>query len=73
VPYHASQMFAKNITTYLAHLVKDGQFRLDLDDEITRETLLCKDKQVLHPQVRQALGLGELLSSHDVRPPIDIE
>ena len=27
VPYHASQMFAKNVATLLAHLVKDGKFR----------------------------------------------
>ena len=41
VPYHASQMFAKNITTFLAHLVKDGEFRIDTDDEITRDTLVA--------------------------------
>src|SRR4029079_1643122 len=48
VPYHASQMYSKNITTFLAHLLgKDGakQASVELDpaDEITRETLLTKD------------------------------
>jgi NAD(P) transhydrogenase subunit alpha len=60
VPYHASQMFAKNITTFLAHLVNDGQFRIDLADEITRETLVAKDGQVVHAKVRELLGLPEL-------------
>src|SRR3954454_19247486 len=45
VPYHASQMYSKNITTFLMHLLgKDGATRtslpINMDDEITRETLL---------------------------------
>ena len=47
VPYHASQMYSKNITTFLTHLLgKDGAQRtvlaLNPDDEITRETLLTR-------------------------------
>ncbi|MGD9720435.1 MAG: Re/Si-specific NAD(P)(+) transhydrogenase subunit alpha [Pirellulales bacterium] len=57
VPYHASQMFAKNVTTLIEHLVADGQFRFDLEDEITRETLVTKDGQVVHAKVRELLGL----------------
>jgi H+-translocating NAD(P) transhydrogenase subunit alpha len=56
VPYHASQMFAKNITTFLAHLVKDGKFHIDVADEITRETLVAQGGQMVHPKVREALG-----------------
>jgi NAD(P) transhydrogenase subunit alpha len=63
VPYHASQMFAKNITTFLAHLVKDGQWHVDLEDEITRETLVAKDGQVVNPKVRELLGLPELVNA----------
>ncbi len=59
VPFHASQMFAKNITTLLAHLVREGKFPLDMTDEITRETLVARDGQVVHPRVRAALGLGD--------------
>ena len=40
VPYHASQMYAKNITTFLLHLVKGGAVQIDQTDEITRETLV---------------------------------
>jgi hypothetical protein len=50
-------MFAKNITTLLAHLVREGNFPLDMSDEITRETLVARDGQVVHPRVRAALGL----------------
>ena len=40
VPYHASQMYARNVTAFLLHLVKDGKLQLNLEDEITRETLV---------------------------------
>ena len=61
VPYHASQMYSKNITTFLTHLLgKDGasqpSLALSADDEITRETLLTKGGDVVHPRVRELLG-----------------
>jgi NAD(P) transhydrogenase subunit alpha len=57
VPYHASQMYSKNITTFLTHLLgKDGAAQPELpinpDDEITRETLLTRGGEVVHPRVR---------------------
>jgi NAD(P) transhydrogenase subunit alpha len=60
VPHHASQMYAKNMTAFLSHLVKDGALRVDLEDQITRETLLTRDGEVVHPRVREALGLPAL-------------
>ena len=57
VPYHASQMYSKNITTFLAHLLgKDGASQpvlpINADDEITKETLLTRGGDVVHPRVR---------------------
>jgi NAD(P) transhydrogenase subunit alpha len=57
VPYHASQMYSKNITTFLAHLLgKDGATQpalpINADDEITRETLLTQGGQVVHARVK---------------------
>jgi NAD(P) transhydrogenase subunit alpha len=63
VPYHASQMYAKNITTFLLHLVKDGAMKLDPGDEITRDTLIAKNGDVVNARVRQALGLPELVTT----------
>jgi NAD(P) transhydrogenase subunit alpha len=60
VPYHASQMYARNITTFLLHLLKDGVVGVDTGDEITCETLVARDGEVVHPRVRTALGLPEL-------------
>jgi NAD(P) transhydrogenase subunit alpha len=62
VPYHASQMYAKNMSAFLAHLIKDGELRIDLEDEITRETLVSRGGQVVHPRVREAFGLAPYAS-----------
>jgi H+-translocating NAD(P) transhydrogenase subunit alpha len=60
VPYHASQMYSKNIITFLTHLLgktgaQDAALPLDTADEITRETLLTRDGDVVHPRVRDLL------------------
>jgi H+-translocating NAD(P) transhydrogenase subunit alpha len=61
VPYHASQMYSKNIITFLLHLLgKTGaqgtSLPLDLNDEIARDTLLTRDGDVVHARVRELLG-----------------
>jgi NAD(P) transhydrogenase subunit alpha len=59
VPYHASQMYSKNITTFLTHLIKDGRIQTGADDEIVRETLITSGGQIVNARVRQALGFTE--------------
>lgn len=61
VPYHASQMYSKNIITFLMHLLgkegaKQPSLPIDPADEITRETLLARGGDVVHPRVREAVG-----------------
>jgi NAD(P) transhydrogenase subunit alpha len=73
VPYHASQMFAKNVTTFLAHLVKDGHWNFDQKDEIVRDTLVAREGQIVHEQIRELLGLGELERTWHDRPAIELE
>ncbi len=51
-------MFAKNVETFLRSLLKDGALVYDLQDEVTAGTLLCRDGDVVHPRVRELLGLG---------------
>jgi NAD(P) transhydrogenase subunit alpha len=57
VPYHASQMYAKNVATFLLHLVKKGEVQLDMNDEITKETMLTRNGEVVQPRIREVLGL----------------
>ena len=62
VPYHASQMYAKNLTTFLLNLVKDGKVRPDSEDDIIRETLLTRGGEIVNARVRQFLSLPELVA-----------
>src|SRR6184192_336486 len=62
VPYHASQMYARNLTAFLLHLVKDGKLRLDVDDEIIRDTLVTRDGEVVNERVREFFALPALVS-----------
>jgi NAD(P) transhydrogenase subunit alpha len=57
-PRHASQMYAKNITNFVTSLLKDGELVLDTDDEVVAGTLLCRGGEVVHPRVRELLGLA---------------
>ena len=59
VPYHASQMYAKNIATFLKYLIgKDGNLALNREDEIVRETLVTHAGEVVHAKVRELMGLA---------------
>jgi H+-translocating NAD(P) transhydrogenase subunit alpha len=58
VPYHASQMFGKNVITFLQHLFSLGfPGKVNTDDEITRDTLICRDGEIVNSRVRQLLNL----------------
>jgi H+-translocating NAD(P) transhydrogenase subunit alpha len=60
VPYHASQMYSRNVTAFLLHLVKDGKLQLDTNDEIIRETLLTQGGEVVNKRVREFFSLPAL-------------
>ena len=60
VPYHASQMYARNVTAFLLHLVKDGKLQLNLSDEIVRETLVTQGGEVVNQRVREFFSLPAL-------------
>ena len=57
VPYHASQMYARNLTAFLLHLVKDGKLQLNLEDEIIRETLVTHGGEIVNQRVRDFFAL----------------
>jgi len=53
--YHASQMYSRNVETFLKVLLKDGDLAVDTEDEIVTGTLVCDDGAVVHPRVRKLL------------------
>jgi NAD(P) transhydrogenase subunit alpha len=57
VPYHASQMYSKNLQTFIYELLdKENKLDLNLENEVIKETLVTRDGQVVHDRVREMLG-----------------
>ncbi|GAB4146254.1 MAG: Re/Si-specific NAD(P)(+) transhydrogenase subunit alpha [Planctomycetaceae bacterium] len=57
IPYHASEMYSRNITTMLLSLVHDGVLKIDLSDEVVRETCITLDGEIINTRVRELLGM----------------
>ncbi len=53
VPYHASQMYARNLTTFLTLLAKGGKLNVNLEDDIIRETLVTRGGEIANTRVRE--------------------
>ncbi len=63
VPYHASQLYARNLANFVVNLTADGALQLDKDDEIVRDSMVARGGGIVHPRVREALGLDAALPS----------
>jgi NAD(P) transhydrogenase subunit alpha len=46
-------MYARNITSFLTHLIKEQKLQLNMDDEIVRETLVTRGGEVVNARVRE--------------------
>ena len=53
MPVHASQLYSKNIINLLNLLIKDGQFALNMEDEIVAGTLITHNGRVTNPNVKK--------------------
>jgi H+-translocating NAD(P) transhydrogenase subunit alpha len=60
VPYHASQMYGRNLTTFLTYMVKDGKPQLNMRDEIIRETMITSGGEIINPRIRDFFKLPAL-------------
>jgi NAD(P) transhydrogenase subunit alpha len=63
VPYHSSALYARNLTSFLTHLVKDGKLNLNPADEITRETMLTRGGEIVQARVREFFSLPALATA----------
>ncbi|PYV18996.1 MAG: NAD(P)(+) transhydrogenase (Re/Si-specific) subunit alpha [Acidobacteria bacterium] len=63
VPYHASQMYARNVAAFVQHLFGGGKTELNMDDEITRETLITRGGEVVNARVREFFKLPALVTT----------
>jgi NAD(P) transhydrogenase subunit alpha len=60
IPFHASQLYAKNLANFVQNMTRKGELVGASEDEIVRETLLARGGEVLEPRVREALGMAPL-------------
>jgi NAD(P) transhydrogenase subunit alpha len=63
VPYHASQMYARNLATFLVYIVKEGKLQLNLQDEIIRETMVTRGGEIVNTRVREFFKLPALAAA----------
>jgi len=63
VPYHASSLYARNLTAFLTHLVKDGKIQFDMSDEITRDTMVTRGGEIVQARVRERFSLPALVAA----------
>jgi NAD(P) transhydrogenase subunit alpha len=67
IPFHASQMYAANIVSFLKLMVQKGEFKMNRDDEIIRETLVTHGNEVVHARVGEAMGLSPVAPAGEGR------
>ena len=73
VATHTSQLYARNVVTFLNHLISCGFPSEVSDDEICRETLVAKGGELVHPRVRDLAGLPprEPVATADDEQPVN--
>jgi len=60
VPVHASQLYSRNVTSFLNLLIKDGELSIDMADDVVGPSCVTHKGEYVHPRV--AAALGELAS-----------
>ena len=58
IPFHASQMYSRNLLALMKHLLEDGKVSNNTEDEIIRDTLMTHGGEVVNTRLRDAFGIG---------------
>lgn len=58
VPLHASQLYSRNLTSFLSILIKDGQLNLDFNDDIIGPSCAVHQGQAIEPRLKAALTVN---------------
>ncbi len=56
VPFDASQMYSRNLLNFLSLLLKDGKLKIDLEDDILRDTLLLREGELVSERIKELIG-----------------
>jgi len=55
VAFHASQAFSRNIEKLLVHITADGNWKIDLNEEITKGCVITKEGEIVHAKVKETI------------------
>ena len=56
VPVHASQLYSRNITSFLSPIIKDGQLQIDMNDDVVGPSCVTHAGEVVNQRVAAALN-----------------
>ncbi len=71
IPFHASQMFGKNVATFLKEIVSDAELAIDLENDVVGPTCVTHDGEVMNERIRERLGLGPAAASVAMGEPAE--
>ena len=52
---HSSQLYAKNISTFISHMTKEGAIEIDMEDEIISGSIFTHQGKITHEPTQQAV------------------
>src|SRR5687767_7649155 len=58
VPVHASQLYSRNVTSFLNLLIKDGELHIDMSDDVVGPSCVTHEGQWVNQRVAAAIGAG---------------
>ncbi len=56
IPLHASQMYARNVSNFLAQIIKDNKLELNLEDEVVKDTCITHEGKILNAQAAELIN-----------------
>ena len=57
VPVHASQLYSRNVTSFLSLLIKEGELNIDMTDDVVGPSCVTHQGQVVNSRVATAMGV----------------
>src|SRR5215475_633911 len=54
VPVHASQLYSRNLTTFLSEMIKDGELNLDFANDVVAPSCAVHNGEAKHPRILEA-------------------
>ena len=58
VPVHASQLYSRNVTSFLNLLIKDGELHIDMSDDVVGPSCVTHEGKWMNQRVAAAIGAG---------------